>query len=275
MSIITVSRGAYSGGEALAERLADRLGYQCLSREANLETAANRYRIPADVLAAAMEKRPSFWERVLGERAAYLTFARATLCEQAVEGRLVYHGYLGQFLLPGVSHVISVRVIADLETRLQSAQQLQDLSHNDALPTIEKVDKERREWTRFLFGADWEDPHLYDLVLNLSRMRMETACEMVFKMTEQDEFRPTPVSLKAMRDLALQSRVSAALAMDFRTRDTALEVIADDGVVTITGTTRWSEVEHAVPAVVRQVEGVQEVKCDIIGATPPSPLTWY
>lgn len=275
MPIITISREAFSGGESLAKRLADRLGYQCLSRETNLETAANRYRIPADALAAAMERRPSFWERVLGERAAYLTFVRATLCERAIAGELVYHGYLGQFLLPGISHVISLRVVADLEARLQSAQQRENLSRNDALAAIERVDKERREWTQFLFGVDWEDPHLYDLVLNLSRMRLETACDMVIKMTQQDEFRPTPASLKAMQDLTLQSQVSAALAKDFRTRDAVLEVVADDGVLTITGTTRWSEVEHAVPAVVRQIEGVKEIKCNITGATPPSPLTWY
>jgi hypothetical protein len=123
MAIIAISRGTFSGGEALAKRVAERLGYQCLGREANLEAAARRYRIPADQLAAAMEKRPSFLERVIGERAAYLTFVRASLCEQAREGNLVYHGYLGQLLFPDISHVIAVRVIADPEFRIQAAMQ--------------------------------------------------------------------------------------------------------------------------------------------------------
>ena len=275
MSIIAISRGTFSGGEALAKGVAERLGYQCLSRETNLEAAAKHYKIPTEQLAAAMAKRPSFLERVIGERAAYLTFVRATLCEQARGDKLVYHGYLGQLLLPGISHVIAVRAIADLEFRIQAAMQLQNLGHKDALTSVEKVDKERREWTRFLFGVDWDDSHLYDIVLNLSRMSLATACETVVALTARDEFKPTAASVKALENLTLQSRVSAALAMDFRTRDANLQVTADEGIVTITGTTRWPEVMGAVPSVVRQVDGVKEVRSEVRGATPSSPLTWY
>lgn len=275
MSIIAISRGTFSGGEALAQRIAGRLGYQCLSRETNLDAAATRYGVPKEEFAAAMEKRPSFFDRVLGERAAYLTFVRAALCEQAEGGQLVYHGYLGHLLLPGISHVIGVRVIADMEFRLQAASREQKLARTEALAYIERIDQERREWTRFLFGVDWENPHLYDLVLNLSRMSLETAYETVARLIEREEFKPTPTSVEAMKNLTLQSRVSAVLAMDFRTRDAVLKVTADNGIVTITGTTRWSEVEQAVSAVVRQVVGVKELRKEITGATPPHPLTWY
>ena len=275
MAIICVSRGTFSGGEALAKRVAERLGYRCLARGTNLEAAAKRYMVPAEQLTAAIEKRPSFWERVLSERTAYLTFVRATLCEQARGDKLIYHGYLGQRLLPGIAHVISVRVIADLEFRLQAAQRQQNLGRKDALTSIEKVDKERRAWTRFLFEVDWDDPHLYDLVLNLSRTSMTTACETVAQLTERAEFQSTPASVKALEDLTLHSQVSAALATDFRTRDAELTVTVDAGMVTITGRSRWPEVANAVPVVVRQVDGVKGINCEITGVIPPSPLTWY
>ncbi len=260
MSIIAISRGTFSGGEALAKRVAGLLGYRCLSREENLEVATKEYRVSPEEFAAAMEKRPSFWERVVGERVTYLTIVRATLCEQAKADNLVYHGYLGHRLLPGISHVIAVRVIADREARVQAAMRQQGLSRDKALAHVEKVDKERQEWTRFLFGVDWDGPQLYDAVLNLSRMSLETASETVVRLSKREEFQATPESRNAMQNLTLQSRVAAALAMDFRTRDTEVEVIAADGIVTITGTTRWPEVERAVPAVARAVEGVKEVR---------------
>jgi cytidylate kinase len=275
MSIVAISRGTFTGGEGLARHVSEKLGYQCLSREANLDVAANRYGIPTEQLTETMEKRPSFWDRVIGERAAYLIFVRAALCERACQDRLVYHGYLGQLLLPGISHVIGVRVIADMEFRVQAAMRQQDLDRRGALAYVERVDRERREWTRFLFGVDWDDPRLYALVLNLSRVSLDTACETVARLTEWPEFQPTPASMKAMRDLTLHSRVSAALAMDFRTRGADLKVTADDGIVTITGTTRWSEVAEAAPAVARRIEGVKEVRSEITGGTPPPPLTWY
>jgi cytidylate kinase len=264
MSIIAISRGTFTGGEALAKRLAERLGYQCLSRETNLEAAAKEYGVPAEDLVAAMEKRPSFWQRMVGQRTAHLAFVRATLCEQARADNLVYHGLVGHLMLPGVSHVIRVRVIADMDYRIKMARQQQELGHEEALAHIEKVDRERRQWVRFLFDVEWDDPHLYDVVLNLSRMSLGTACETVARLTEHEEFKPTPESVRAMRDLALASRVSAVLALDSRTRDVTLEVVAADGVVTITGETRVQGVEEAVRLVARQVVGVQEVRSKVV-----------
>jgi cytidylate kinase len=263
MSIIAISRGTFSGGEALAKRVAERLGYQCLSREMNLEATAKEYGVPAEQLTAEMEKRPSFWHRVIDERTAHLAFVRAALCEQARAENLVYHGLVGHLLLPGISHVISVRVIADMEARIQAAIQQQHLGHKEARAHIEKVDRERRQWTRFLFDVEWDDPHLYAVVLNLSRMNLETACTAVAQLTERAEFKSTPISLKAMEDLTLQSRVSAVLAKDPRTQKAEWSVTAADGIVTITGTTHSSEVQEAVPLMARRVDGVKEVQAHI------------
>jgi cytidylate kinase len=267
MSIIAISRGTFSGGEALAKRVAERLGYQCISREMNLEAAAKEYGIPGAELTAAMDKRPSYWDRVVGQSSAYLTFVRAVLCEQAQGGKVVYHGHLGHLLLPGISHVIAVRVIADLEFRLTAAQQKQNFGRDDALAYIKKVDAERRTWTRFLFDVEWDDPRLYDLVLKLSKMSLETACERVAHLTERPEFQPTAASLKAMQDLTLQSRVSAALLKDPRTRQADLKVAADDGIVTVTGAAQ-AGVAEAVPLVVDQLHGVKAVRLMVREASP-------
>ena len=268
MAIIAISRGTFSSGEALAKCLAERLGYRCISREVILDEAAKGYGVPAEELTAAMGKPPSFWERVAGARSGHLIFVQAALCAQAREGNLVYHGLVGHLLLPGISHVIGVRVIADMEFRLKAAMQQQNLAREDAMAHIEKVDKERRHWIRFLFDVEWDDPYLYDVVLNLSRTSPATACDMVARMTEQEEFKPTAASVKALEDLALSSRVSAALARDARTRGADLSVTANGGIVTITGTTRTPAVLEVVPLVVRQVEGVKEVRSELITVTP-------
>ena len=227
MSIIAISRGTFSGGEALVKRAAERLGYQCLSREANLGVAAEAYGVPPEDLVVAMEKRPSFWQRVVGERSAHLAFVRATPCEQAQADNLVYHGLAGHLLLPGIAHVMRVRIIADMDYRIKAAVQQQELGHAEALAYIEKVDRERRQWVRFLFGVEWDDPDLYDVVLNLSRMSAGTASETVARLTEHEEFMATAESRRAMQNLALASRVRAKPAIDSRTRDVEIEVVAD------------------------------------------------
>jgi len=94
MSIITISRGSLSGGRALAERLADRLGYQCISSEALIEAAA-KYGVSEPKLTEVFEKTPSFWERLTKSRRLYLIFIQAAMCELAQQGKLVYHGQGG------------------------------------------------------------------------------------------------------------------------------------------------------------------------------------
>ena len=76
-----------------------------------------------------------------------------------------------------------------------------------------------------------------------------------------------------MQDLTLKSRVAAALATDMRTRGIFPEVVADDGIVTVTGTTQSPAAIEDVAVVVRQVEGVKEVKLKVRllrEGTPPA-----
>ena len=275
MAIIAISRGTYTGAEALAQQIAERLGYPYLNREQAVAAAAQQYHIPVEELTAAMERRPSFWDRTLSPHIAFLPAMRATLCAHVRQDNLVYSGHAGHLLLPGIPQVVSVRAVAELETRVQEALQTRPLSHAQALAELKAEEQTHREWAHFLFGVEWEDPTLYHLVVNLSRLHLDSACAAVVRMTGCPQFQSSPSSRKALQDFALHSRVSATLAMDFRTRDARLKVTVDGGVVTITGTTRWSEVAEAVPAVVRQVKGVTDVKSEITGGTPPPGLTWY
>jgi cytidylate kinase len=256
MSIITISRGTYSGGEAVARGVAERLGWPCISREAVLETAAG-YGVSAEVLDAAMEKRPPLWKRMTGQRELHLVLVRAALCEHVAAGNVVFQGQVAHLFLPGISHVVSVRVIADLPSRIAALTEHRQLGRKDAIAYIERVDEERRRWSRFLFNAEWDDPQVYDAVISLSRMSVESACEVVVELSRQVEFQPTAASVKAIQDLALSSRVSARLAMDPRTGGAELHVAADEGFVTVSGTTHSSELLAAIPEVVRRVSGVR------------------
>ncbi len=262
MSIIAISRGTLSGGEQVARAVADRLGYRCVGREVIYE-AAQRYAVPPDALIESLERRPPFWNRLLGKRTAHVTFMQAALCEYARGGNLVYHGHVGHLLLPGIAHVLRVRVIADLEPRISALMQSQRLGRQEAAVYIARVDKERRQWARSVFDVKWDDPLLYDLVLNITRLSVASACELVVRSAALPEFTPTPASVQAMRDLTVSSRVSAALASDPRTRDTNFQVQVQAGTVTIAGTTQSPQVIQATAIIAEQVEGVLAVRCDM------------
>jgi len=265
MAIITISREAFSGGEELARAVADHLGYPCVSRDSNLAAAAAAYGVPAHELQTAMERPPSFWERLVGDRTAYLTVVGATLCRQAQHGNLVYHGHLGHLLLPGITHVIGIRVVADQPTRLAAARASGPIDAS----ALAQIDRKQRQWVRFLFDVDWEDPRLYDLVVNLSNVQLSTACDLVTRMAISPEFQPTADSERAFRDLCVASDVRALLAQHPDTKELSLGVEAADGVVTITGTSASEGIETALASALRQLHGVSEVRWKI--AVVPTP----
>jgi cytidylate kinase len=263
MSIITISRGSLSGGRALAERLADRLGYQCISSEALVEAAA-KYGVPEPKLSAVFDTTPSFWERLTKSRRLHLIFIQAAMCELAQQGKLIYHGQGGQQLLKGISHVMKVRLIAPLDYRIRIAMQREGLASREAaMQYLQQVDEERLRRMRYLFNVDWRDPVLYDIVLNIEHMSLETAADVVIYMAQHPEYQATPASEKKLNDLTLSCRIKASLAANPMTSGIDVDVRADDGIVWMSGLIDSGELEYEIIHMAQIVPGVKEVISDL------------
>lgn len=258
MAIITISRGTMSGGRKLAEMLAERIGYRCISREIIIKTA-DAYGIPEGKLFEAIQKGPSILQKFTFEREHYLAFIQATLCEYAKDDNLIYHGHAGHLLLEGVDHVLRVRIVSDMANRVKMAAAQFNYSEKEALKYIEKIDKQRVKWTKFLYGKDWRSPELYDIVFNLRHMGHEFVCEMIRHAIEQPQFQTTPESTRAMHNLLIASRVRATLAGVPGMRLEYIDVRADGEKVVIRGRTRSRELMDAIVDEAQTVPGVEEV----------------
>jgi cytidylate kinase len=258
MAIITISRGTFSGGKAVAEELSRKLKYPCISKEVILD-AAEEFGIPEGKLIAAMEKPPKAWIESPAKKIAHLNYVRYALLKRARKNDLVYHGYAGHLLLSDISHVICVRVIADMEYRIKAAIEHKKLTRKEAISFIKKLDKQGLNWSKFLYGVDWNNPALYDIVINLDRISVENAADIIVKMTGMDDFKPDENSMLALDNQVLSSLVWAALTKDKRTNTSNLQVVSDKGKVTISGSTGSKKSLMAIDEVTRGVEGVKEV----------------
>jgi cytidylate kinase len=258
MAVVTISRGSASGGLLLAQKLGEKLGYDIVSREDVIREAA-RFGASEESLQEALLKPPTFWDRFKHERWRYLAFVQAALCERAQKDRIIYHGNAGHLLLQGIPHVLCIRLNASMPFRIRQVMERQHLSREQAIRCIGNADRQRRDWTRFLYGKDWLDPQLYDLVINLKTLTVEAAAEVAAAAAQREEFRPTEASRKAMDDLVLASRVKAALAADEKTASVEVAIHADDGVVFLRGKVRPETLVEAVIRVASEVEGVREV----------------
>jgi cytidylate kinase len=258
MAIVAVSRGSYTGGIAVAEGLARELGHPCIRREVVLD-AARDSGVDEKELRSTLEEPPRFWEKTPGRIPAHLNLVRAALLRRAQAGGLVYHGYAGHLLLGGISHVLRVRIIAGTEVRVAALMKDFDMNHKQAEAHLRKLDVQLAKWTRFLYGVEWQDPTLYDVVLNVDDISVDSAVKTLVQMTGLPDFQPTDESRKAFDDLCLSSFVWEALTKDDSTGTANIRVGADAGTVFITGVAANTRIVSAIEDVAGQVDGVREV----------------
>lgn len=255
MSIITISRGTYSGGKALAEALGRELDYRLLSREELLNKAARQFGIPPEDLESALLMHPRFLEK-RSKKLHYIYCLQAALANDVKDDGVVYHGQAGHMLLQGIEHHLRLKVVASLEMRIEAARERDDVG--DPEDYVRKLDAERDKWMQWVYGVDRCDPAIYDLVVNLEQLSIPTACAVVSQLVH-DRFRTTPESQAALNDLAFASEIRAHIGLDRQIVDDRIEVDADGGVVTLTGTVRSLVDADRVREFVCCTDGVQEV----------------
>jgi cytidylate kinase len=266
LAIITISRGSFSGGMRLAECVASKLGYSCISREELVETAVERYDVPEKKLYDALTKKPGLLDYLTKEKSHYLMCLRAALIRMVRDEKVIYHGHAGHLLLKGVPHLIRVRVIANIEFRIKAVMENRHLNRREAAEYIEKVDDERAKWTRFLYHVDWNDSSLYDLVLNIDQLGIADACEVVCTAAAMEQYKMTPASQKQLNDLVLSSEVRSVIACDAARKgvtDSGVEIEADNGVITISGIVASLEDADRIRELITSVPDVKAINSKI------------
>lgn len=269
MAIVTVSHAAFTGGSAIAEKVAAALNYQCLNREVLLE-ASRRYGIPEAKFEEVLETQGRWWERWLESLRLYRITLQAAMCEVAQRGDIVYHGRAGQELFPGIKHVLKVLIVSSIDYRLEQVRARRGLEGENARQFIKDLDRVRGRRLRALFNIDWQDPTGYDLVLNTSRINPDMAAYLITEAARRPEYKPTPESEKAFHDLTIAARVQAALITAPKTRNVILNVSSDSGRVSISGILADPDLEKEIVRLAKDVPGVSEVITDI----EPPPIEY-
>ncbi len=178
MRVLTFSRQMGSGGNHIAQAVAERLGLRLVDREI-INQAAVQAGVPEVALAEIDElgllgvrPRPSAL-RLYRETAAEL------IAKLAGEGNLLFLGRAGQVILAGRPGVLHVRVIAPRALRVNRVETFCHVSDEIAGALVDASDQSRAAYLRRHYRADWQDPALYDLILNMSQLTIPAAVELV------------------------------------------------------------------------------------------------
>lgn len=183
--MVTISRECGSLGGALGRLVSSRLGFAFYSQEL-VHKIATVARVRATTVGSLDEQARGGLEIMLremidGEAFAaddYLFHLRRVIRNTGCEGRGVIIGRGGHLLLDP-SLTLRVRTYAPLEARAANLAERQQLSPDEALATVRRVDKERAAFYRKYFDVDWSDPALFDVTVNTFAVPLEQCAEIV------------------------------------------------------------------------------------------------
>jgi cytidylate kinase len=199
MGIITISRGSYSRGIEVAEKLAQKLDYECISREVLLE-ASKEFNISEVKLVHAIEDAPSIFDHIKDGKRRYVAFIREAFLEHIQKDNIVYHGFAGHFFTKDIPNILKVRIIANMDFRVNVLMEREKISEEKARKQLYKIDVERMKWSTYLYGIDTNTTELYDVVLHIDCLQVDGAVDFIYKLAKRPCFQTTPESQKKIQE---------------------------------------------------------------------------
>lgn len=277
MPIITISRGSFSHGKEIAEKVSEKLGHECVSREILLE-ASQFFHVSEKKLLESIHDAPSMLERVTHGREKYIAYIRAALLDHIAKDNVVYHGHAGHLLIPEIPYVLKVRVIADIEERIDFLRKERKMTQEEARAFITGEDRHRELWTRYLYKVDIDNARLYDLIIHIGSLTVQDAIDIICSAARSKTYEVTPDALRTINDLAIVSHVKAAIQekceADVTSNNGAVRINVSSQKIRRTGMISprlqmivqeqiKEDVTREIIQIVENVPGVKEVVCNV------------
>lgn len=197
MAVITISRQFGAGGITLGQQLAKKLGYGFIYEEI-IEKVAEKAAVSKDWV-KSLDKDgggtlsnfmagfvPSRLidhifdtQRQYMDEKTYIKLLYQIVPQIAQRDNIVIIGRGAQFILKDYPNTHHVLLIADLAHRINFMMRRYQLSEDAARKAVTKEDVRRRKLLRLFKAVDYDRPEHYDLVLNMGKINIDLAQELV------------------------------------------------------------------------------------------------
>lgn len=220
MATITISRQYASGGEDIAARVAEILGYSIFDKTTMAEAASEIGLTEHEIVdfTETDQRSLGFIDRLLGRKLTVaelhtwkedirgvrspavtrisddqaIAMVQGVMDAASKRGRVVIVGRGGQAILRGRPDVLHVRIEAPLEHRIQRLMERADCTPTQAELEIEDHDRSARDYLKRYHDIDPHDPMHYHLLINTGLLDQETAAEVIALATQQMQPVPQP-----------------------------------------------------------------------------------
>jgi cytidylate kinase len=202
MAVITISRQFGAGGRTLGRMIADKLQYtfadneviEMIAEAANVspmwvesvekEAGTRLSRAINRLVARNLVERVLKNERGYIDEKIYLDYLVVIISQIGEEGDVVILGRGSQYILNDHPEAYHILLIDEYENRVRFVMKHYDLPRSKAESVVRAEDHRRLSLYRRIGKEDYDSPGLYHLVLNMSRIDLDTALRIVLSMVE-------------------------------------------------------------------------------------------
>lgn len=189
--VITIARTYGSGGNAVGEEVAKRLGCPCYNRQI-IDKTAQQMGYTEEYIAENEQKISTgrLWELIFAdsgipkslnpskEDAIYVSESR-TIRGLAHNGPCVIIGRLGNWILRDTPHLLRVFITSGQEYASKQIAEKLHMTENEASRKIELVNTGRANHHWHYTGKRWTDISGYDLIINTEKVGIEGAVTLI------------------------------------------------------------------------------------------------
>jgi cytidylate kinase len=263
MSLITVTASVGCDALTVAQKVAEVVKLE-LYDDNRLQQEAVGMGYSSEDLKAFDEKAPGLFDRLLRRRPEiYDELMAAVIYEVARRGEGIIIGHGSFYFLKDFACALHLRLHASNAFRIRRLVETKKVSPETALKIIEHRDSELKRFLDFLFQIDWNDLSLYDLIINVDKLDINAAVEMIVNLAETEQIQQCSLTaLESMEKLSLLKRVEAAVMKDnINPQELHIEV-PEPGVVRLTGLINPMRTVAGVTELIKSVSGVERIVCE-------------
>jgi len=197
MAIITISRQFGAGGRTLSRMIAKKLDYLYLD-EVIIERIAKKARV-SEGSVKSMERtaggklskffsimlNQEYIDRLLGEERGYIDeelyfkLLHEIILELSSKGDVIVMGRGGQYILADNKNAIHIYLVADMQHKIEFMQRFYKVDAAKAKQMVDRGEKMRTNFYSKFGKKNYDDPMLYDLVINRNKLTVEGTIDLI------------------------------------------------------------------------------------------------
>lgn len=177
LSIITISRQSGSLGREIAEQLAEKLNMPLIKRKNFISEQFLDIATPYQM--KMLDQSPKYYMNTALDGTTYKEHMQNRLLVEAEKGPCVILGMAGQIIFANHPDAINIRIIASEAKRFDVFLKKYGLYQTEAEKLLSQSDRRHRRFIHTLYDVNWENPNLYDIILNTDNMTIEHCVELI------------------------------------------------------------------------------------------------